>query len=205
MDAMSTSCSRLKIDDSKPGWKTEPRDRRSRNNEPFGTGAAAPSEKKQEKTNVPAPTPHTTEATTGVLVLSLTVDRKPNSRPSLDMEYRTRGNGNTHPSNLFGPRYSAMLIETFKKTTTIGLRFKRLLLLRCEQSEYRAAGDHVFDDGHAQVLVDDGQRRVRVLWKTAEKTKSSQTRWFLARERDKNGNGARHVETEMNWKREIDR
>lgn len=60
--------------------------------------------KRQKKMNLPAPSPHTTEAMTGVLVLSLTVDRKPNSRPSLDMEYRIRGNGNTHPNKLSGPR-----------------------------------------------------------------------------------------------------
>lgn len=54
-----------------------------------------------ECTYLPAPNPQTAVATTGVLVFSLIFDKKPNSRPSLDIAYKMRGIGNKHPNKLY--------------------------------------------------------------------------------------------------------
>lgn len=49
---------------------------------------------------LPEPIPEIKVAIKGVLVFLLIFDRKPNSRPSLDIAYKIRGNGNIHPNSL---------------------------------------------------------------------------------------------------------
>jgi len=59
--------------------------------------------------HLPAPTPHIIVAMTGVLVLSLTIDKNSNNRPSQDMAYRIRGIGNRHPNKLYTNAWKRLL------------------------------------------------------------------------------------------------
>lgn len=51
--------------------------------------------------HLPVMTPQIIVVNMGVLVFSLTLDKKLNNRPSLDIAYKNRGIGNKHPNKLY--------------------------------------------------------------------------------------------------------
>lgn len=50
--------------------------------------------------HLPVMIPQSIVVNMGVLVFSLTLDKKLNKRPSLDIAYKNRGIGNRHPNKL---------------------------------------------------------------------------------------------------------